>query len=115
MARCFPWRASLEPVGLVCALLAGIATLNFTALPLALAVAVLSSAPPYMLETQAMTRKPTHVFGIFMCVEPAIAALFWFAMPGERVTPLQCVAIGCVMLASLGAAVTGERSTIPPG
>jgi inner membrane transporter RhtA len=75
---------------------------------------VLSSALPYVLEMQAMTRMPTHVFGIFMCVEPAIAALFGFAMLGERLTPLQCVAIGCVMFASLGAALSGTRSTNPP-
>jgi inner membrane transporter RhtA len=144
-------QAPLDPVGLVCALLAGAgwamyivfgtraglghgvrsvalgmviaalivlpigagiagpAMLNASALPLALAVAVLSSALPYVLEMQAMTRMPTHVFGIFMCVEPAIAALFGFAMLGERLTVLQCVAIGFVMAASLGSALSGTR------
>jgi inner membrane transporter RhtA len=95
------------PVGVVAA---GPALLNLRALPLGLAVAVLSSALPYVLEMQAMTRMPTRVFGIFMSVEPAIAALFGFALLGERLTALQCTAIGCVMLASFGSALSSTRA-----
>jgi inner membrane transporter RhtA len=83
---------------------------NLEILPLAIAVAVLSSALPYVLEMKAMTRMPTRVFGIFMSVEPAIAALFGYLMLDERLVLLQCLAIGCVMLASLGSAVTGKDS-----
>jgi inner membrane transporter RhtA len=97
----------VAPVG---AAAAGPAMLKLAALPLGLAVAVLSSALPYVLEMQAMTRMPTRVFGIFMSVEPAIAALFGFALLGERLTPLQCTAIGCVMLASFGSALCSTRT-----
>jgi inner membrane transporter RhtA len=89
---------------------AGIVFSNPSILPLALAVAVLSSALPYVLEMKAMTRMPTQVFGIFMSVEPAIAAVFGYLMLDERLVWLQCLAIGCVMLASLGSALTGKDS-----
>jgi inner membrane transporter RhtA len=84
--------------------------LNPGILPLGIAVAVLSSALPYVLEMKAMTRMPTRVFGIFMSVEPAIAALFGYLMLDERLVLLQCLAIGCVMLASLGSTFTGRES-----
>jgi inner membrane transporter RhtA len=90
---------------------AGTAMLNPAAIPLALAVAVLSSALPYVLEMHAMLRMPTRTFGIFMSVEPAIAAFFGFAMLGERLTAWQGVAIGCVVLASFGSAATSSRSS----
>jgi len=99
--------AIVLPIG---AGVAGKALLNVSALPLALAVAVLSSALPYVLEMYAMTRMPTRAFGIFMSVEPAIAALFGLALLGERLSPLQGVAIGCVMLASFGSALSSARS-----
>ena len=89
--------------------IAGRAMFNVAALPLALAVAILSSALPYVLEMYAMTRMPTRVFGIFMSVEPAIAALFGFALLGEHLTLLQQAAIGCVMLASFGSAAASSR------
>ena len=89
---------------------AGKAMLNPGALPLALAVAILSSALPYVLEMYAMTRMPTRAFGIFMSVEPAIAALFGLALLGERLTLLQVIAIGCVMFASFGSALSSART-----
>ena len=57
-----------------------------------------------------MMRMPTRAFGIFMSIEPAIAALFGFALLGERLTPLQCAAIGCVMIASFGSALSSSRT-----
>jgi inner membrane transporter RhtA len=94
------------PVGVAAS---GSAMLKLSALPLALVVAVLSSALPYTLEMFAMTRMPTRVFGIFMSLEPALAALVGLAMLDERLTPLQWLAIGCVMLASFGSAATAAR------
>jgi inner membrane transporter RhtA len=94
------------PVGVV---QAGSLLLNIAALPLALVVAVLSSALPYSLEMWAMTRMPTRSFGIFMSVEPAFAALVGLAVLGEQLGGLQWLAVGCVMLASLGSALTATR------
>jgi inner membrane transporter RhtA len=59
----------------------------------------------------AMQQMPTRTFGIFMSVEPAIAALAGFLFLGERLAALQFVAIGCVMLASLGSAATSRQPT----
>jgi inner membrane transporter RhtA len=72
-------------------------------------VAFLSSALPYTLEMYAMRRMPTRVFGIFMSVEPALAALIGLAMLGEQLSTLQWLAIGCVMVASFGSAWTSTE------
>ena len=101
-------------VALPVALLAGgTALFNAAALPIGLAVAFLSSALPYTLEMYAMRRMPTRVFGIFMSVEPALAALVGLAMLGEQLSTLQWLAIGCVMVASFGSAWTSRREQSP--
>lgn len=82
-------------------------------LPVALAVAVLSSALPYSLEMFAMARMPARIFGILMSLEPAIAALAGLMLLGERLGTLQWLAVGAIVLASIGAAgiksPAGER------
>ncbi|MBI5472456.1 MAG: EamA family transporter [Ignavibacteriae bacterium] len=74
------------------------------ALPIAAAVALLSSVIPYSLEIEALRRMPTKVFGILMSMEPACAAVVGFLLLGERLTLWQCIAIGAVMTASFGSA-----------
>jgi inner membrane transporter RhtA len=73
-----------------------------------LIVAVLSSALPYSLEMMALTRLPTQTFGTLMSMEPAIAALSGFAFLGETLAPVQRLAIGAVMFASAGTALTAR-------
>ena len=97
----------VAPIGIVHA---GFQILRPEVLLIGVGVGALSSALPYVLEMYAMTRMPTRAFGIFMSVEPAIAALFGLALLGERLSPLQGVAIGCVMLASFGSALSSARS-----
>lgn len=106
-------------VGALVVLPVGVVTLGTrlvapAALPVALAVAVLSSALPYWLEMWAMTRMPTRSFGIFMSVEPALAAFVGLAVLGERLGCLQWVAIGCVMLASFGSAMSSHPELHDP-
>ncbi|QUD90906.1 EamA family transporter [Phenylobacterium montanum] len=93
------------PVG---AASAGVRLLNPAVLPVALAVAVLSSVLPYSLEMMAMKRVPTRTFGVLMSLEPAFAALSGLALLGERLTVTQWLGMGCVMAASLGAAMTAR-------
>jgi len=80
----------------------------------ALLVALLSSALPYTLEMFVLKRLPHRIFGILMSVEPAIAALFGLVILGERLSLVQCAAIACVILASLGS-VAGARTASGPG
>ncbi|WP_373388348.1 threonine/homoserine exporter RhtA [Pseudomonas alcaligenes] len=75
-------------------------------LPVALAVAVMSSALPYSLEMVALTRMPARTFSVLMSLEPAIAALSGLIFLSERLSPTQWLAIGAIILASSGAAAT---------
>lgn len=67
-----------------------------------LVVALMSSVVPYSLELEALRRMPPRVFGVLMSLEPAVAALAGLLVLGEALSALQWVAIGCVVLASVG-------------
>ncbi|WP_027896968.1 threonine/homoserine exporter RhtA [Zestomonas thermotolerans] len=99
------------PVGLV---EAGTSMFTWGILPLALGVAVLSSALPYSLEMVAMTRMPTRTFSILMSIEPAIAALSGLVYLGERLTLEQWLAVGAIIIASAGAAATARGKAPQP-
>lgn len=75
-----------------------------------LVIAVLSSALPYSLEMFALTRLPRPAFGVLMSLEPAVAALAALALLGERLTPVQGSAIGCIVAASAGITLAGRKS-----
>ncbi|BCJ40207.1 DMT transporter permease [Actinoplanes ianthinogenes] len=66
------------------------------------AVALLSSVIPYVLELTALRRIPTRVFGILMSLEPAAAALAGLLVLGQRLGPVEIVALLLVTLASVG-------------
>ena len=55
-------------------------------LPVAIAVAILSSALPYSLEMFAMPRLPTRTFGVMMSLDPALAAVAGLIFLGETLT-----------------------------
>jgi inner membrane transporter RhtA len=95
------------PLGLV---LAGRGILSPEILPMGFAVAVLSSAFPYTLEMIALRQLATTTFGTLMSLEPAVAALAGMVFLNERLTATQWLAIGAVMIASMGT-VRDNRST----
>ena len=66
-------------------------------------VGILSSAFPFSLEMEAMRRLPSNVFGVFMSLEPAIAAMIGFLVLDQGVAPRELVAIALVVTASAGA------------
>jgi inner membrane transporter RhtA len=74
------------------------------------AVALLSSALPYSLEMFALKRLPRRVFGILVSSAPAVGALAGFFVLGERLAPLQWLAIALVIAASAGSAATARRA-----
>jgi len=69
-----------------------------------LAVGLLSSVIPYRFELEALRRVPAGVFGIWMSLEPAVAALVGLALLGETLAVRQWLAIAAVIIASAGAA-----------
>ena len=84
---------------------------QWTLLPLGLAVAILSTALPYSLEMIALTRMPTRTFGTLMSMEPALAALSGMVFLGETLTLTQTLALGAIILASMGSTLTMRRDS----
>ncbi len=79
-----------------------------------LAVGLLSSVLPYRAELEALRRVPARVFGIWMSVEPAVAALVGLVLLGEALIARQWIAIAAVIIASAGATRTGADKEAAP-
>jgi len=79
-----------------------------------LAIGLLSSIIPYTLELEALRRVPARVFGIWMSLEPAVAALVGLVMLGEALAVSEWAAIVCVMAACAGAARGSARASQAP-
>jgi len=77
------------------------------------AVGLLSSVIPYSCEMVALRSLRPAVFGILMSLEPAAAALAGIVVLGEFLTPVQWVAMVCVVVASVGATRTGRALAEP--
>jgi inner membrane transporter RhtA len=77
-------------------------------------VGILSSAIPYGLEMQALRWLPSRVFGIWMSIEPAVAALSGLLLLGQHLSLAEWAAVGCVVAASIGAARAAPGSSGAP-
>lgn len=80
-------------------------------LPIAIGVAVLSSALPYSLEMFAMPRIPTRTFGVLMSLNPALGAVAGLIFLHESLTLVQWTAIASIVAASAGSAATRDLLT----
>lgn len=87
---------------------AGTALLDVSLIPALLGVAVLSSALPYTLEMIALTRLPARTFGTLMSIEPAFGAISGLVFLGEQLTTLQWLAIGAIIVASVGTTLSSR-------
>jgi len=102
------------PFGIISA---GTALLLPSVLFLGLGVALLSSALPYSLEMIALRHIPERTFGVMLSAEPAIGAIAGMVILHEQLSGLQWFAIGCIVIASIGALMTTESDNpiITPG
>jgi inner membrane transporter RhtA len=76
-------------------------------------IGLLSSIIPYTLELETLRRIPARVFGIWMSLEPAIAALVGLVLLSQALSWLEWAAIAGVMVACAGAA-RGAREPPAP-
>jgi len=93
---------------------AGQALFSLPLLPLALGLAILSSALPYTLEMIAMTRLPTRTFGTLLSLEPAFAALAGMIFLNEHLSALQWFAIVAIIIASAGTVLSARQVMAEP-
>jgi len=98
----------VAPVGIVHA---GATLLTPSLIPVAIGVAILSTAVPYTLEMVALTRIPARTFGTLMSMEPAFGALSGLLFLHEYLSVAQWLAIACIILASAGATMTMRRQS----
>jgi len=82
-------------------------------LAIGLAVALLSSAIPYVLELEALRRLPERVFGVLLSLEPAVAAVVGLIVLDQHLVGREILAIALVVLASAGALSSPEAVEAP--
>jgi inner membrane transporter RhtA len=93
---------------------AGATLLSPVALRYGAAIALLSTALPYTLEMVALTRLPARTFGILMSIEPVFGALAGWVMLHEQLALVQWIAIGMVILASIGTTWSASAQPAAP-
>ena len=72
-------------------------------------LALFSSVLPFSLEMHALRTMPTRTFSVLMSLEPVAAALSGWALLGEKLGPGQWLAVGFIVVASVGATLTARR------
>ena len=70
-------------------------------------VGLLSSVIPYTCELVALRSLRPSVFSVLMSLEPAAAALAGLVVLHELLSPVQLLAMACVVVASIGATRSG--------
>ncbi|MFD1366455.1 EamA family transporter [Actinoplanes sichuanensis] len=85
---------------------AGDALLDPVTIGLGAVVALMSSMLPYTMELLALRRIPTSTFAVLMSLGPAVAVLAGLVVLGQRLSPLELLAVALVIVASAGAVQT---------
>lgn len=86
--------------------------LSAEALGCATTAGVLSSAVPFLVDLLALRKVPTQFFGVFMSVNPVMAALVGWVVLGQRLPLTEWVAIAAIAAANIVSILAaGRRST----
>ncbi len=101
----------VTPVGIS---VAGTSLLNPEWMLAGLGIALLSSAIPYSLEMYSLKHLPKQTFSILLSLEPAVGALAGWLVLSEQLSTQQLCAIGLIMAASVGCAMTAGQRKIEP-
>jgi len=97
----------VTPFGLI---EAGSSLLNVDWMLMGLGIALLSSAIPYSLEMYSLQHLNQQTFSILLSLEPAVGAVAGWLVLSEQLSTQQMCAIGLIMAASIGSAMTaGQR------
>jgi drug/metabolite transporter (DMT)-like permease len=83
---------------------AGASLFSPALIPLALLMALFSSAIPFSLEFYALPRMPSRTFAVLMSLEPAFGVLSGLVILNERLAPAQMAGVAMVIVAAAGAA-----------
>ena len=73
------------------------------------AVALLSTAIPFLLEFKALKRLSAATYGVLVSVEPAVAALVGAVLLSERIGLRGLCAVICVVVAAIGVTASDMR------
>ncbi|MGW7579152.1 EamA family transporter [Streptomyces sp. NPDC054765] len=77
---------------------------------------ILSSAVPFLADLLALRRVPARFFGIFMSVNPVLAALVGLVVLGQTLQAVDWLAIAAIVLANtVSILASGSRTPAPPG
>jgi inner membrane transporter RhtA len=82
---------------------------TLAAIGYALAAGVLSSAVPFLVDLLALRKVPAQFFGIFMSVNPVLAALVGLIVLDQRLDRVAWFAIAVIVTANAVTAATGAR------
>jgi inner membrane transporter RhtA len=74
-----------------------------------LAVAVFSSALPYVLDMNALRQIPKRTFGVITSAEPAVGAMAGLFVLHEHLSLTQWIAIAAIVVAAGGSIVTASQ------
>lgn len=90
----------------------GLDRLDLGLLGAAAVIAVLSTALPLSLEFEALKRVTPRTYGIFMTLEPVIAAAAGALLLAQGLDQKLVIAVACVTVAALGVTISDRRNVL---
>jgi inner membrane transporter RhtA len=79
------------------------------------AAGILASAVPFLADLLALRRVPARFLGVFMSVNPVLAALVGLVIPGQSLGWAEWLAIAAIVGANTATVLTaGDRGPTPP-